>query len=251
MIPRNSRLPSPSSPQQPPTRPWWGLGDVALGIVAALLLSTVISVAAYAAAGWSSKALPPLWAVALLQVPLWLGLLGAVLWASRHKGLGLRDDFGWSMRWTDPLLGVAVGVAMQLLVIPLLYIPLLSLLGQSAEDLEAPARKLADRATGPASWLLLVVIVAVGAPVVEELFYRGLFLASLEKRGLGPWPAALVSAVVFGAMHFEALQFAGLFLFGLVLALMVQRTGRLGPAIWAHAAFNAATVVSLYLQRAH
>ena len=178
------------------------------------------------------------------------GPVGTVLWASR-KGLGLREDFGWSMRWFDPLVGIAVGLAMQLVVMPLLYIPLLALFDRTAEDLEAPARSLADRATGPA---------VVGG-------------AGGDRRGRGaggggavlPGPAAAVAGEaghgvvggggrvgpLFGAMHFEGLQFAGLFAFGVVLAAMVVRTGRLGPAIWAHAAFNAATVVSLFLQRTH
>lgn len=250
MFPGSPRL-DPSSPESPPTRPWWGLGDVAIGIVAALALSTVFTVLIYGVAGWSADEKPPLWGVAILQVPLWVGLVGTVLWASRQKGLGLREDFGWSMRWFDPLVGIAVGLVMQLVVMPLLYIPLLALFDRTAEDLEAPARSLADRATGPASWVVLVVIVVVGAPVVEELFYRGLLLRSLEKRGMASWAAVVVSGLLFGAMHFEGLQFAGLFAFGVVLAAMVVRTGRLGPAIWAHAAFNAATVVSLFLQRTH
>lgn len=232
-------------------RPWWGLGDVAIGITAAVALSVVGSVAVYALAGWSTEDKPPLWGVAILQVPLWFGLVGAVLFASRHKGLGLREDFGWSMRWFDPLVGILVGVAVQLLVLPAIYLPLLPLFDKTADDLEAPARDLANRATGPVSWVVLALIVVVGAPVVEELFYRGLFLRSLEKRAMAPWAAVLVSAAVFAGMHFEYLQFAGLFLFGIVLATMVMRTGRLGPAIWAHAAFNGVTVLSLYLQRTH
>jgi uncharacterized protein len=91
----------------------------------------------------------------------------------------------------------------------------------------------------------------VCAPVVEELFYRGLLLRSLDKRGIQPWLSVVLSALLFAGMHFEALQFAGLFLFGIVLALLVHRTGRLGPAIWAHAAFNAVTVLQLYGQRTH
>ena len=40
-------------------------------------------------------------------------------------------------------------------------------------------------------------------------------------------------------MHFQPLQFLGLFVFGVVLALAdAGSTGRLGPAIWAHVGFN-------------
>ena len=87
------------------------------------------------------------------------------------------------------------------------------------------------------------------APVVEELFYRGLVLRSLEKRRWPRWAVVVGSAALFAAMHFQVLQFPGLFVFGVVLALMTLITGRLGPAIWAHAGFNGATVVLLYTAR--
>jgi membrane protease YdiL (CAAX protease family) len=57
--------------------------------------------------------------------------------------------------------------------------------------------------------------------------------------------ATIGSAVAFGLAHFELLQLAALILFGLVLALLAERTGRLGPGIVAHATFNAATVLTL------
>ncbi len=92
--------------------------------------------------------------------------------------------------------------------------------------------------------LLLVLIVGLGAPSVEELFYRGLLLRSLERRW-GPGWAVALSAIVFGATHFQPLQFPALTLLGVILALMVQRTGRLGPAIATHVVFNMVTVIVL------
>ena len=50
-------------------------------------------------------------------------------------------------------------------------------------------------------------------------------------------------------MHFQPLQFAGLFVLGTVLALLAVRTGRLGLSIVTHMAFNATTVALLYSQR--
>jgi len=71
-------------------------------------------------------------------------------------------------------------------------------------------------------------------------------LRSLER--LMPAAAALVvTAVVFAAMHFQPLQFLGLAAFGLVAGLLAQRTGRLGPAILAHIAFNAVAVAQLHI----
>ena len=51
------------------------------------------------------------------------------------------------------------------------------------------------------------------------------------------------------AMHLEALQFLGLFVFGLVAGVLAHRTGRLGPSVAAHVGFNVTTVVTLWLTR--
>jgi membrane protease YdiL (CAAX protease family) len=80
--------------------------------------------------------------------------------------------------------------------------------------------------------------------MVEELFFRGLVLRSLL--GRTPVPVALVgSALLFALAHFEAAQFAGLAAFGVVLAVLAWRTGRLTPGIGAHAAFNTVAVLSV------
>ena len=59
----------------------------------------------------------------------------------------------------------------------------------------------------------------------------------------------IVTAVVFGASHFQLLQFPALAAFGLVLSIIAHRTGRLGMNTWAHVGFNATTVVILLSQR--
>jgi hypothetical protein len=49
-------------------------------------------------------------------------------------------------------------------------------------------------------------------------------------------------------VHFEELQFLGLAGFGMVLAYLAYRTGRLGPSILAHVAFNTTTIIAFVLQ---
>lgn len=101
---------------------------------------------------------------------------------------------------------------------------------------------------------LLGVLVCVGSPLVEELFFRGLFLRGLlgTARGRLGWRAvpavlgsAVLSGVVFGLVHFEALQLIALSGFGVLLALMACTTGRLGAGIVAHITFNTVTFVAL------
>lgn len=235
----------PLAPGEP--RPSWGLGEVGAGIFASLFLSTVIGALIIDIGGWTRTADIPIWAQALLQIPLWGGYVGAVVFAARLKGNGVRADFGFSARALDAPVGLAIGVVTQLVLLPLLYLPILQLTGTDSDELSRPARELADRATSPFAWLIFALIVGLGAPVVEELFYRGLFLRALHKHGFGAVASVLISSAVFAAIHFQVLQFPGLMLFGLIAGTLAARTGRLGPSIWAHVGFNMTAVIALYL----
>ncbi|HEY8001093.1 MAG TPA: CPBP family intramembrane glutamic endopeptidase [Solirubrobacterales bacterium] len=84
---------------------------------------------------------------------------------------------------------------------------------------------------------LIVFIV----PVCEELFFRGFFFAGMRSK-LPFWAAALISALLFGAVHLgdanlvAALQLTTL---GLVLAAVYERTDSLWSNIAIHAFNNA------------
>jgi hypothetical protein len=186
----------------------------------------------------------PLTLVALTQIPLWAGYLGVPWYAARYKGNGMRQDFHLSMRWLDVPLGLVAGVVTQLVLVPLLYAPVLWLSDVDPEELSSEARELTDKATDPVGVVLLILIVVVSAPLIEELFFRGLFQRAAGRR-FGPVWAVVLPAVVFGAVHLQPLQFPALVLFGLVAGLLVRRFDRLGPAIWAHVGFNAIAVAAL------
>ena len=101
-----------------------------------------------------------------------------------------------------------------------------------------------SKAVGAGGVLLFILIVGVGAPIAEELFFRGLVLRSLEKRFGLTW-AVVGSSVAFGATHFQFLQFPALTAAGLVFAWLVVRFDNLWAAVVGHMAFNLVTVVSL------
>lgn len=187
----------------------------------------------------------PLSLVAIAQLGLWFGLLGAPVLATRLKGNGVVADLQLQARLADAWRGGVVGALLQIVALPLLYWPILRIVDKGPSDLEGPARAMTDRADGAVGVLLLVLIVGIGAPIVEEIFYRGLFQRALLKRGLPPAAAIGISATVFGLSHVELLQLPALILFGAAAGTLAHRAGRLGPAIAAHVAFNMVTVVSL------
>lgn len=238
--PRAAGAPGPEAPVQ------WGIGDALLGTGATLVVPLMVGVLVLVATGREDFDGIPLWGTALLQVPLWAGLLGAPLWATRRKGRGsLGQDFGLRMRWTDIPLGVVVGLTAQFLlglVVTVLY----DALGIDSSEVGKAAEALTDTATDAFGVVLLVLVVAVAAPVFEELFWRGLWLRALERR-LGMVAAVVISGALFGAVHFQPYDLPALMGFGIVAAVLTVVTGRLGPAIWAHVAFNTTAVVSLLL----
>lgn len=227
--------------------PRWGLGDAAAGFVVSLLGGQVAITAILGATGRSFEDLDelPLSLVALGQMGLWLGLLGAPVLATRLKGRGMVTDLGFRGRWSDIWIGGVIGGLTQLPLLPVLYAPILWLLDKTQGDVEGPARELTDRAVDPLGVVLLILIVAVGAPIMEEIFYRGLLQRSLLKRGLPPPVAIAITSVVFGLSHFQALQLPGLIVAGAVFGVLAHQAGRLGPAIAAHVVFNTVSVVAL------
>ena len=85
--------------------------------------------------------------------------------------------------------------------------------------------------------MLLVIIVVIGAPLVEEFLYRGLLQRSVSVL-VGVGFGLVSTSAWFALIHFSPVEYPGLFLAGLVFGACVAVTGRIGPAIVTHAAFN-------------
>jgi membrane protease YdiL (CAAX protease family) len=77
---------------------------------------------------------------------------------------------------------------------------------------------------------------ALCAPVVEEIFFRGLLYGALRNR-LPVVPAVLIGGLLFGAVHATTYPLSTLpvkALFGVIACLLYERTGSLLPAIALH-----------------
>ena len=122
----------------------WGLGNVVVGYAVALVASSALGLAWLSLVGGTQLDLVGL---AVAQVGLWGGFLGAPWYASRRKGTrSLRRDFGLSMRLRDALIGIPTGLACQFGLVPLIYLPLSRFV--DTDELERPVRELVDRAPG-------------------------------------------------------------------------------------------------------
>ena len=189
----------------------------------------------------------PMLVLMAVNIPLWAGFVGVPFLASRLRDLDWRRDLGWGMRGIDVVIGGVVGVVTQLVIVPLVYWPLTDVIDQ--QDLEEPARNLIALANTPLDVVALVLMVVVGAPLAEEIVFRGLLfrgIFDMEQPGRPALVVAVVaSSAIFAVSHLQLLQFPGLFVIGAVAALGFHRTGRLGTAIWIHVGFNATAVVAV------
>ncbi|HEV7888179.1 MAG TPA: type II CAAX endopeptidase family protein [Acidimicrobiales bacterium] len=225
----------------------WGLGQALIGYAVAFVVSN-LAVGLYAGAAGVDLAHPTLGVAVVGLVALWVGLFGAVLFTARRLARSsLREEFGLALRPVDVPVGIVVGLLSQIVLVWLVYLPWRAADPDLNRKLEEPAKELTNLAHGP-GFVLLAVLITVGTPIVEELFFRGLLQRSLLKR-MRPPAAIGLSALAFGLAHQQVLQLPGLIAFGVVLGVLAHRTGRLGPGIVAHAAFNLVTVVALAMSR--
>lgn len=240
----------PAEPAEPVevAAPRWGLGDAALAFLVGMLAAVLVDGIWVAVAGPEDTL--PHTIVTLLA--LWVGLAGVPLWASTQKGTGsLATDYGLRFERQDVGLGIVVGVLSQFVLINIV-VSLFQLLGPDVQVGEQ-AENLTNSAEG-LGLALLAPFLVIGAPFVEETFFRGLVQRSLARR-VGPGLAVVGSSIAFGLVHAQpnlpawsqlALTTA-LGCFGAVLGVLAHRTGRLGPGIVAHMTFNTITFIVLAL----
>lgn len=212
----------------------WALGMLVLGPLAIVAMGadlgddlSVPQLAAATAAGW-------------------LAFCAALVLASQRAGTAdLRRDYAVAFRPID-LVGIPIGIVLQIGVIPLMYRPLRALWPTtfSTEEVEQRANDLVDRAGDRWAWLLVVVVV-VGAPVIEELVYRGLLQRSIS-RTVGLTSGLLLTSLWFALIHPSAVEWPGLIVAGLAFGIGVVLTGRIGMGIATHMAFNAAGLAVIY-----
>lgn len=89
-------------------------------------------------------------------------------------------------------------------------------------------------AAGVGAYLFLSIAVA---PLAEELFYR-VFTYSMLRRYIGVWPAAILSSFLFGGGHFTLGHLVTGGLFGLLMAMAYEYTGKWWASVFCHFIYN-------------
>jgi hypothetical protein len=212
-----------------------------------MIAGLVVGGALYAAGfglGWSDES---------LLVTSALGQYGghvlALVTLARRRGGSA--SLGFSVFPTD-VWYVGLGLILQA-TLPILFLPLASLAGE-AEAGQIVSDQI-QQLGGIGTRITMTVVVAVLAPITEEVMFRGVLLKALG--GFGRRAAIVVSALVFAGFHLfglsgdllrGALMVVPTFLLmGVIMAWVTVRKDRLGPAIFIHSGFNLLAILILLM----
>jgi membrane protease YdiL (CAAX protease family) len=182
---------------------------------------------------------------------------------------------GWLSRWHPtwrPVIGfpakgrwlreVAIGVGLGLVVWLVatiaagLILAMLNAIGNAPGPESLPEQISTDLpGAGLVVFALLAVIIA---PMTEEFVFRGLLFRAIRDR-YGFWPGAIVSALLFGLVHYlpdnawrsvVALQAVMVFT-GIGLAFIYEKRRNIVANMAGHAAFNSIAVFSIVARSLH
>lgn len=92
-----------------------------------------------------------------------------------------------------------------------------------------------------------VLSIALLAPILEELLFRGAVEGYLLRVSNNPWYAIIVSSLIFGVVHMNPAQIPFAFMLGMVFGWLYWRTGSLMPGIVGHVFNNSVATVNMLL----
>jgi membrane protease YdiL (CAAX protease family) len=223
--------PPDPDPDPPPPFPWYSPFLVGIAIYVGLgILVAIVGVAA----GWDACNITDrfvLFATLLQDAVL---IAGAFLVARLTSKVPIWD-LGLRRVRPGPGLAWAAAAFVAFIAFVLLWQVLLDVKEQDdlAQELGAKDSTL--------NLVMVAILVAIVAPIAEELFFRGFMFGAL--RGPIGWvKAALVTGLVFGLIHAggtSAVFLVPLALLGFLLCVLYRKTGSLLPGMGVHAFNNA------------
>jgi hypothetical protein len=229
--------PAPAPAASPGIPSWvtWGPGLAVGGIFAALLAAIVLSIPVAAIdpnLGTEDGSVAANVVAELIQVAVLIGVPLAIL-AQGGRWPGLRVALGrlGVRRFSSSAFGwMALAVLAYLVVATIAY----AILQPDQEDIAQ------DFGAVP----IQILMVAIAAPVAEEISFRGFLFGGLRTR-MPAIVAALASGALFGALHAPSGVSAvpQLMAFGMILALLYDKTGSIVPGMMLHVLNNLLGVI--------
>ena len=188
----------------------------------AMLLALPLMVLAYFLEG------APVWEENVKSFAMLLTYVLALYWIIKMSKNKIKEKDGQILKWHF------VKVPAKLLVIAAIITVALTVLTDPLTELipmPESVEKIFKEMVQANVFSFLTLVVA--APVLEELFFRGIILDGFLKN-YAPRKAIIWSAVIFGAAHMNPWQFVGAGLAGLLIGWVYYKTGSLIPGMLMH-----------------
>lgn len=162
----------------------------------------------------------------------------AALWGGPRRVLQLQAPDGG---WVSCLLAILVMIPVLAIFNAITYVAAPEQMAQDfrffLEIARSPARTPATLAIG------------LGAPVSEEVLFRGFLLSALAGTAIGYWRSAVAATAAWTLLHwgYSWVGLTEVFVIGLYLSWLLWRTGSLWPPIICHALYNSGLLLALRL----
>ena len=143
---------------------------------------------------------------------------------------------------------VKIGIKHYLIVLPVIILAgfvvdfILRIFGIVPEQQDIINKILNEDSLGVLTFMLFFGMLA--APVIEEILFRG-FLQSAARTAFGKLKAILISGSLFALIHLNVHVFLQIFILGLLLAYLFEKTESLIAPITVHICHNTATLAFL------
>lgn len=97
-------------------------------------------------------------------------------------------------------------------------------------------------------FIIIIPVIIIFAPVVEEFVFRWLFFEKIFKDRIGVYLAALLSSLIFGFAHFNLMSFPILVWIGIYNCYLIDKKGY-WYSVFNHFTFNFMTTVVLLIDK--
>lgn len=214
---------------------------IILMVISSLFLENLLLMGTYALLMDVLKILPQI----LMQQDIWIEIVVNTIMLGIYFGIyqmvfgkeKQENSIGLIPKYVGQSIVMGLGVA----GISFLWLTFAEKIPSFSESMSILAKaEYAMRGLNPAIIILLFVILG---PTLEELAFRGVIFRSLEKIKKG-WFPIIVSALLFGLCHMIFVQSVYTFVFGLVAAIIYEKTRNILYPILCHMAINLMSAIS-------
>lgn len=171
--------------------------------------------------------------------------LGLIYILLRRRKVSLKE-FGFR-KFSPKVAFISLAIALVVMIVGTLIVFAIVSALYPQVDLEQSQDVVFKNAVNIPQIVMAFLALVVIAPVAEESIFRGLLLPAFAKK-IGFVAAAIVTSIMFGAVHGQLNVAIVTFVLGLILAWMYKRTDSLWPAIMLHSFKNLIAFALIYLK---